>query len=133
VKTTFGPTRLSIVLDVDQGGNGLELWRIVRTDVRDDPVFVGSFRSNYELGSPPRKIEGSATVIHMGVSMYLNRDTALETAKRFEKLGDHLARVDLRSGRGFNYAFTGHRHHLTIWGDPVKLADATVDIEPVER
>jgi hypothetical protein len=130
MKTTYGTARLSVVLEI---GPPLVVWRIVRSDVAEDPVFLDSFRSNYELGSPPRRIENSAAVIHMGISMYLDRDTAVGTAERFPKLGGFLAEVDLADGRGFNYAFTGHRHHLTIWGDPVKLSEATVDVDPVSR
>jgi hypothetical protein len=130
MKTTYGPTRLGIVIEIEPGVP-LPVWRIVRSDVPEDPVFVNSFRSNYELGSPPRRIENSATVIHMGVSMYLDREAAQGTAERFPKLGGFLAEVSLAGGRGFNYAFTGHRNHLTIWGDPVKLSEATIDVEPV--
>ncbi len=131
VRTTYGPARLSVVLDVGSVGPLLQPYRIVRSDQPDDPVFINSFRSNYDLGSPPRLVEDSAAVIHMGISMYLDRRVAEETARRFRKLGDYLARVDLRSGFGFNYAVTGHKSHLTIWGDPVKLSTAVVDVYTV--
>jgi hypothetical protein len=36
-----------------------------------------------------------------------------------------------KAEHGFNLAHTGHTGHLTLWAEPVKLRDATVDIEMV--
>jgi hypothetical protein len=90
-------------------------------------------RSNYELGQEPRRVERSSTVIHMGISTYLGEGAARGTAQRFPKLGDFVARLDLTSGRGFNFAQTGHPGHLTVWGDPFKLHDVIGDIRAVSR
>jgi hypothetical protein len=119
-----------IVLELLEG-NAFDVFRIVRTDESDDPVLLNSFRSNYELGGEPRRVERSSTVIHMGISVYTDGDVARETAERFPKLGDFIARLDLQPGHGFNYSPTGHPLHLTMWGDPVKLAAAVADIYPV--
>jgi hypothetical protein len=130
-RTTFGPSRL-VVLGLEPNLQ-VDVYRIVRSDVLDDPVLENSLKSNYELSEPPRKVERLSTAIHMGISTYLSPDDAVETARKFDKLGDHVAHLTLRPGRGFNYARTGHTGHLTVWGDPVKLLESVVDIRPVSR
>jgi hypothetical protein len=129
-RTTPGPQRVT-VLDLTEGLE-IEVFRVVRTDSVDDPVLLNCFRSNYELGEEPRKVERTATVIHMGLSTYLDPGIARGTAQRWSALGDYVARVVLRHGLGFNIAQTGHPQHLTIWGDPVKLCEAVADIFPAE-
>jgi hypothetical protein len=130
VRTTTGPPRIT-VLEVGPG-RAVTVFRIVRSDNRDDPVLLNSFRSNYELGDEPRKVERSSAVIHMGISSYVDEGVARGTAQRWPKLGDFVAEVRLRPDQGFNFAHTGHPLHLTVWGDPVKLKDAVVDIQSVE-
>jgi hypothetical protein len=131
MRTTFGPLRLT-VLDIRPGEN-VPVFRIVRSDSTDDPVFLNSLRSHYELSEEPRKVERRSTVIHMGISVYVNSNDAVRTARRWPRLGDYVAHLELRSDMGFNFAHTGQPGHLTIWGEPVKLRDAAVDIETVER
>jgi hypothetical protein len=109
----------------------MTVFRIVRSEVEDDPVLLNSLRSNYELSEEPRKVERTSTVLHMGISVYLDRSVARGTALMFPKLGDFIAEVTMTHGHGFNFAHTGHQGHLTIWGDPVKLRTAVVDIQPV--
>lgn len=130
MKRTFGPPRLT-VLDL-WPGQDFHVFRIVRCDNTDDPVFLNSLRSHYELGEEPRKVERDAAVLHVGISAYLEAGVAKETAKRWSKLGDYVARILLTHGNGFNFAHTGHPLHLTLWGDPVKLCDAVVDISGIE-
>lgn len=97
----------------------------------DDPVFVRCFRSHYELGEEPRKVERNSSVMHMGISTYLDEAIARGTAQRWPKLGEWVARLEMQHGNGFNYAHTGPPGHLTIWGDPVKLSAMVVDVVPV--
>jgi hypothetical protein len=118
------------VLEIGQG-HATTIFRIVRSDNVDDPVLLNSFKSNYELGEEPRKVERSSTVVHMGLSAYLEEGVAHGTSQKWEKLGDFVAVLRLRPDQGFNFAHTGHPLHLTVWGDPVKLRDAVVDIQPV--
>ncbi len=129
MRTTAGPVGIT-ALEVHPGP-GLTLFRIVRSDNSEDPVLLNSFRSNYELGEEPRKIERSSALIHMGLSAYIEHGAANGTAQKWEKLGDFVAELRLRTGNGFNFAHTGPPLHLTIWGDPVKLQEAVVDIQPV--
>lgn len=130
METTFGPLRITVV-DI-RPGRPLEAFRIVRSDGADDPVLHNSFRSHYELTEEPRGVERKSAVIHMGISMYLEEHVARGTAERFHRLGGFVARCHLTVGKGFNFAHTGHPVHLTVWGDPVKLVESVVDIQPVE-
>ena len=128
MRKTTGPARI-VVVEIDPG-RATAVYRIVRSEHRDDPVLLNSLRSNYELERPPRKnsVERSSTVIHMGISAYLDAGIAGATAQKWPKLGDYIAEIHLSHGHGFNYANTGHPLHLTIWADPVKLRDAIVSI-----
>lgn len=118
------------VLEVPRG-NEIDVFRIVRSNNRGDPAFLDSLRSHYELSQEPRKVERRWTVLHMGISVYMSQDQASQTARRWPKLGDYIARLELQAEHGFNVARTGHAGHLTLWAEPVKLRDATVDISTV--
>jgi hypothetical protein len=114
-------------------GAELEVFRIVRSDYPEDSMFLDSLRSHYEMTKEPRRVERFWAVIHMGISVYVELEQALETARRFSKLGGYVAHLQLQPDRGFNYAYTGHNGHLTLWAEPVKLRDVTTDITPVSR
>lgn len=131
VRTTHGPDRIT-VLEIAPGGE-LKVFRIVRSENPDDPVFLNSLRSHYELSDEPRKVERRWTVIHMGISVYLSADRATRTALLWPKLGEHVASFQLGPDMGFNYGHTGHTGHLTLWADPVKLRDSIVDVESVSE
>ena len=109
------------------------MYRIVRTNDPEDSALLNSFRSNYELDREPRKVERHWTVIYMGISVYTTVEAAIRTAQAWPKLGDYIAQVRLAHGSGFNWAETAQPLHLTIWADPIKLLEATVDINPVGR
>jgi hypothetical protein len=129
VRTTFGPERLT-VLDV-RISSGLQVFRIVRSEVEDDPALENSFRSHYELAWKPRGPERSSAVLHMGISVHVNSADAEGTARRFRKIGGYVAQLVLRPGNGFNYAHTAQPGHLTVWGDPLKLCASIDRIRPV--
>jgi hypothetical protein len=129
VDLTYGEPKL-VVYDVPP--TGYDVFRIVRADVIEDPAFLNSLRSHYELGEEPRRVERNSTAIHMGISVYMRAHMAHETAARFPKLGDYVARLELRAGLGVNLAQTGNPGHLTMWADPVKLTATVADIEPVQ-
>jgi hypothetical protein len=118
------------VLEVPSGSE-IDVFRIVRSNQKGDPAFLDSLRSHFELSHEPRKVERRWTVLHMGISVYMSHDQASQTARRWPKLGDYVARIELQADRGFNVARTGHAGHLTLWAEPVKLRDATVDIHTV--
>jgi hypothetical protein len=94
-------------------------------------AFLHSLRSNYELGKPPRKgsVEERRTIIHTGISMFKTREVAADMARRWPKLGDYVARVELDTKNGFNYVDDdGPNGHMTIWGRPPQLALVIADI-----
>jgi hypothetical protein len=106
-------------------------FRVVRGSSLQQQDVLESFRSNYELDRPPRGIEGRIAVIQMGISMFRRRGQAEGLARRFPVIGDQIARMSLTGGRGFAYADTGPVGHMTVWGRPVQLVEAIVDIKPV--
>lgn len=128
MKTTAGPERVSVSRVLEP----LHVFRVVRTENRDDPVLVTCLKSNYELSEPPRNVEIDWTIIRMGISVFTSRDSARSLARTWPKLGDHIAKLVLKPGMGINYGYTTRtHHHLTIWADPVKLLATVADIKGV--
>lgn len=112
------------------GGLTLTVYRVVRSGNKEDPVLVNSLRSHYELGhEPPGPVRPAA--LSMGLSTYLAIDSARDTATKWPQIGSYVAKLALKEGKGFNWAMTIHPQHITVWGDPVKLAAAVVDIVEV--
>jgi hypothetical protein len=107
------------------------LFRICRAE--DDDAFGDAFRSNYELGRPPRGPEGRVAVIHMALSMFDSPDIAQQIATRFPKIGDHIAVVDLRPDLGLCVAKTGAPSHWSVWGRPDHLAACIISVANVDE
>jgi hypothetical protein len=118
-------------LIVDTANESLTAYRIVKGIHRSDPVMLDVFRSNYERDARPRGLEVESAVIHFGLSMYLERDMATATARRWPRLGRHLAVVQLPPGNGFCWAHTAQPGHVTVWGRPLQLLACIADILPV--
>jgi hypothetical protein len=57
---------------------------------------------------------------------------ATESRMRKFPIGTHVARLILRGGRGFAAAETLDESHVSVWGDPLKLAQSVVDVYPLE-
>ena len=70
-------------LTVYRLGGELLVYRCVLSDDPDDEAFVKSFKSNYERGSRPRKIEAEFAPAHMGLSMWLDRERAAEIGRTY--------------------------------------------------
>jgi hypothetical protein len=118
-----------------EAGERIEAFRTVRVaDVRH-PDLPLSFRSHYEEGLAPRFQQTQHAALHMAVSFWRTEEQALAVARQFfPKHGEYLARAVLSGGQGFDYLDPrGERHpeHLTVWGDPARLAQAVVDITPI--
>lgn len=120
------------VLPVDD--NVIELYRVVTTADTKADQFVDCFKSSDELGIPPRSgsPEERFCLIHNGVSMFETAQQAAKVAIKWGK-GDYVARVRLEPGHGICVAKWGSQGHMTVWGDPVKLAGMTVDTVAVSE
>jgi hypothetical protein len=113
-------------------GDELTVFRVVRTDDKEAPEFLESFRSHAELGLPPRSAEETHPLIHKGISVFDSCEAAVETARRYPKIGSHVAQLRLTGESGVRYWRWGARGHLTLWGDSLKLVDAVVDTIPID-
>ena len=92
------------------------------------------FRSNYELGKPPRRYERTWAVMHVGVSVFREPEQAGELARRFPPIGAHVAHLRLEPDRGINLASTGKiPGHYSVWGSPDQLLACVVDTVSVEE
>ena len=108
------------------------MYRCVLTEDRDNPSFVDSFKSNYERGKRPRRVEMKFTPAHMGLSTWLAREQAASIGRLFpETAGEFTAEVRLAPEIGAAFARTGPPGHLTIWGRAPQLALVAVDILPI--
>jgi hypothetical protein len=88
--------------------------------------------SNYQAGRAPHPADLRATVLHMAVSMFEDSDVvAVQARRRPERVGTHIARVDLQPGHGVCVADTGGRGHWSVWGIPAQLADFVTDVMEV--
>lgn len=97
------------------------------------PDLIESFKSNYERGRPPRKIETRSTPPHMGLSMYQARHNAEEVTRVFHfKPGRFVARMLLERENGFAYAGLAEPGHLTVWGRPLQLLRAVDHIFEIQ-
>jgi hypothetical protein len=119
-------------LPLDEGEE-LTVFRIVRCADLDAPEFADSFRSHAELGLPPRPGSPAAShpLIHEGISVFESQEAAVETARRFPRIGDYVAELRIKPDPGIRYLRWGAKGHLTLWGAPIKLALTAVDTIPV--
>lgn len=93
-----------------------------------------AMRSNYEIGRSPHPVDLRATVLHMAVSMFENDEVLLRLARRRpDRVGTHLARMELQPGCGICIADTGSVGHRSVWGIPEQLVACVVDVEPVRK
>lgn len=114
-------------------GEAFLVYRITKSDRPYDLVLLDSFKSNYELDRPPRKVEIISTPQHMGISVYTQLERARQTARAFPQIGDFVAEVELGPESGAAFALTAEPGHLTVWGRPLVLVALVTDIVPVEE
>ncbi|MGO9971919.1 MAG: hypothetical protein ACLP01_03630 [Solirubrobacteraceae bacterium] len=94
-------------------------------------ALVDAMRSNYETGRPANPADLRATVLHMAVSMFEDVEALVRLARRRpDRVGTHVARVELQPGSGICLADTGSRGHWSICG-PDQLAGCVVNVTPV--
>jgi len=125
-------------------GERLEVYRLVRVaDVRDAGLLE-DMKSNAAKARFPRGREVRQPTIHEGLSVYRSRQGAINrrrlVAERLERLGrdepvligDYVARLQLE-GPDVGYEDRDEADgHMTIWGEPFRLAGAVADIFPAE-
>jgi hypothetical protein len=86
------------------------------------PGDVDDMRSNYERNRSTHPEHRRATVLHMAVSMFENRDVVATLCLRNpQRLGEYIAEVDLEPGKGVCVARTGSTGHWSVWGRPAQL------------
>ena len=70
----------------------------------------------------------------MAVSMFEDPENLLRLARRRpDRIGTHLAHIELRPGGGICLADTGSPGHWSVWGIPDVLADCITDVMPVHN
>ena len=129
-RNTYGEAKLVVVELLPDFET--RLYRVTKSDDPSEEEFLDSLRSHYEIGWHPRGAPRPA-VLHMGLSMFRTPEKARGTAWKWPVMGEFVAELELTSGNGFNLADTGAPGHVTVWGDPMWLRDAVVDILPVEE
>ncbi len=125
-------------------GETLEVFRLVHVSAPADTALIEDMKPNAEKGKPARGREARQPEVHRGVSFYKTHDQAVARRRRIaarlaEKnpdepvvIGDYVARLAL-SGPGVGYEDRDEPDgHMTIWGDPLRLAEAVADISPAE-
>jgi hypothetical protein len=89
-----------------------------------------ALRSNYENGRNPHPADLRATVLHMAVSLFEDRDLLLQLARRRpDRIGDHVATIELQPGFGVCIADTSGPGHWSVWGRPAQLLEFVTDVE----
>lgn len=108
------------------------VFRIVRHDDPGRSEYPDSFKSHLELGLPPRGTELANPQIYEGISVYERLESAIETARRWPKIGTFVARMELVGGSGVRLLRWGPEGHLTVWGDALMLSGMTAEIVAVQ-
>lgn len=85
--------------------------------------------SSYELGNPPRpnSPQQRYTLIHRAVSVFERRYQAAAMANAYP-IGDFVATLRLPADQGLCTARWGSAGHLSLWGEPLMLAQSATDI-----
>lgn len=118
-------------LETLTGDEELVVFRVVQEPDPASSAYVDSFRSHADLDLPPRGPELSHPLVYEGISVFDAVEAATETARKFPRLGGHVAKLRIDANTDVRYFRWGAHGHLSLWGDPLKLAGATVDTMPV--
>ena len=113
----------------------LIVFRILLSDDPETAEFADSFRSRAELGLPPRARtpEERHPLIHQGISAYESRVAAVETARRFRRLGRYVGMLRLTREVDVRFLRWGPRGHLTLWAESVRLSQCVIDTIDVDE
>ncbi|HWC50000.1 MAG TPA: hypothetical protein VG448_14055 [Solirubrobacterales bacterium] len=120
-------------------------YRFVNFSQPDDPVAIEAFRSDAELGKPPRGRSLRIPELREGLSFFRTKELALERWKGIAeyarkrdplavpKIGTYLAAVQLQADSGIFYEDLEQQDgHITVWGQPEVLAAGIIEIFSIE-
>jgi hypothetical protein len=110
-------------------------FRVVKVGDVDDPDLPLSFQSHHDEGLHPRYEETEHAALHVAISFWRTPEPALALGRRFPKHGRYLAKAALTYGLGFDcldQSAEVNPQHLAVWGSPERLAEAVVEINPIE-
>jgi hypothetical protein len=103
--------------------HGADRWRL-------ELALTSNFQARRE---PPHPADLHATVLHMAVSMFAQRDGLEQMARRRpDRIGTHIATVRLAPGHGICIADTGSPGHRSVWGVPATLVAFVTDVQAVD-
>jgi len=104
----------------------VHVFRVLRgaQATRDD------FLSDAARRKRPRGTASQVLIRHQGFSVWRTEEQARAVARRFLRLGTHIAEVDLPDGATV-LPFRETADHLTAFGDPDAFVHAVVRIVPV--
>jgi hypothetical protein len=98
----------------------------------DRTALETALTSNYQAGRSPHPSDLKATVLFMAVSLFENRGAVSHLARRRpDRIGTHIATVELQPGHGVCIADTGSTGHWSVWGIPAQLAEFVTDVSEV--
>jgi hypothetical protein len=121
------PGRIVVVPILDD----LELYRVVRGAPIHRSWLTADMTSNYERRARPRRVERFYAIVHMAISTFTDAETARALARRYPRLGTHVARLSLPPNAGFCVDVPAAGPHRSLWGEPARLAMCVTDIERV--
>jgi len=111
------------------------VYRFVHAASTDDPELVEDFRSDRDSGKSPFRREKAFPELRDGMSTFGSLEAAralwqtvfvAATARGQEvRMGNYIAEVELGPDEGFSLEDLDEPdEHLTIWGEPARLAAA---------
>lgn len=123
-------------------GSTLVVFRLVTTDVAEDPALRECFRSNAEKDRPSRGREKRLPSLHHGLSVYASKAQAIDRQKRIvaaarlpagevPRIGSCVATLELE-GPGVWHTAPEVDGHLTIWASPSTCMASIADIEAIQ-
>jgi len=92
-------------------------------------ALMSNFQARRE---PPHPADLHATVLHMAVSMFVQRESLGRMARRRpDRIGTHIATLALEPGHGVCIADTGSAGHWSVWGAPARLMTFVTGVQTV--
>lgn len=99
---------------------------------RDRDSLLYALSSNYENKRSPHPEDLRATILYMAVSGFEDPDLVARLARsRPDRIGTHIATLELRPNYGVCLADTGSVGHWSIWGTSTRLATFVADVVDV--